>query len=193
MRPKRFIAPVSIVLVLATVVAAGCTDPAPSAVPDGAVVAGTTALAASDLPMQGWYRTAAPGALIPPGAGGAEERCSAQGLFTLRATLEGLSNHAGRFTAEISHCTAEPIPGPADMVEGRALFTAANGDQIACSYSGSQGVVDPATGAADFEVEARIEGGTGRFAEAAGQHTNTGIINYQTGELAGDFSGWITY
>ena len=177
----------------AVLVLAACQDKDLTNPTDSAVAVPTPASAEAVRPWEGSYVSTAPGVLIAPGAAGAEERCTAQGLFTLRTVLEGRATHVGHFTAETSNCTAFPIPGPVDIVDGRIVITAANGDQILSSYSGRQDVVDPATGAARFEVENVITGGTGRFADAAGWDDNSGSINFQTGLLAGQFEGRISY
>lgn len=181
------------ILPLAVLIMAGCEEDEPTVPTQLTVAAPAQARAGTMRPWEGSYVSAAPGVLIAPGDPDAEERCTARGLFTLRGVTEGHATHVGRFTAVSSNCTAFPIPGPVEIIDGRIVITAANGDQILSTYSGRQEAVDLGTGSAAFEVSNRIVGGTGRFADASGEDTNLGTINFQTGQLAGGFRGWISY
>jgi hypothetical protein len=76
---------------------------------------------------------------------------------------EGIATHLGRFT-EMGSAQLSPTDVPAVLrIEGWAIHTAANGDQLYEVFSGRLNLL---TGAATATVT--YVGGTGRFADARG-------------------------
>ena len=77
------------------------------------------------------------------------------GTVSLTATGAGEATHLGRFTREES-ITLDPATG---AVSGSITFTAADGSELYCSFSGNL-----AAGGGTYTWT----GGTGRFADASG-------------------------
>ena len=102
----------------------------------------------------------------------------------------GLISHLGKCQVYIDQMldfTAQP-----PTLQGTVIFTAANGDKLYATHSGTSGASDvpdilPYFGTFTFD------GGTGRFAKAVGSATYTGSANmtYLTGQFA--FTGTIAY
>lgn len=67
-------------------------------------------------------------------------------------------------------------------VTGSMTITAANGDQLYASVTGTA-VFRPGMLVADLDQFATIEGGTGRFEEASGSFTIVGTITRATGAV----------
>jgi hypothetical protein len=85
----------------------------------------------------------------------------------------GRATHLGQSTAHMQHFVTLDI----EVIDGRFILTAANGDQVCGSYAG-QGTptqVDPLL--IDFEGTFAIEGGTGRFAGATGGGRIFGLVD----------------
>ena len=105
----------------------------------------------------------------------------------------GHANHLGRITWQ-SHETVDVCSNPdGGVVVGQITLTAANGDVVSGTYE-TLANLDFAAGQVTALGEFQITGGTGRFANAAGE----GIIS-ATGSLAPPFGvlgamrGSITY
>lgn len=102
----------------------------------------------------------------------------------------GIASHLGRSTFEaISYVTVSPQPP--FTVTGTRTITAANGDQIFTTFSGtSTPVVNGMNGA---DLQETIIGGTGRFANASGNFTVKARNNFITSTFKADFEGYIKY
>jgi hypothetical protein len=84
-------------------------------------------------------------------------------------TGSGTATHLGSYT-EVGHVTFTGTSTPGVLsVNGWAHYTAANGDVLCASISGT---VNQGTGA--IQATATYTGGTGRFANASGSSTLTG-------------------
>ena len=84
-------------------------------------------------------------------------------------TGSGIAAHLGAYT-EVGNVTFAPTSTPGVLaVTGWAHYTAANGDQLYASISGT---VDTTTGV--IAATATYVGGTGRFANASGSSTLAG-------------------
>jgi hypothetical protein len=99
------------------------------------------------------------------------DACPPQPVQTL-TTSRGQVTHLGSATLTTSHCASSD---GTQALNGRATFTAANGDQVFATYTGH-------TVAASQELivqegEFAITGGTGRFAQASGRAPFTVYIN----------------
>jgi hypothetical protein len=124
-------------------------------------------------------------------AGPAVQRCGA-GALTLGFEIDGVASHLGRLTGFGSNCTELTLATSAVAVwDGLATFTAADGSTLSSASEGSQGA--PVAGVATFEIIHTITGGTGRFADAAGVWTVTGTIDFTTGIVRGQVTGWLSY
>ena len=127
------------------------------------------ALAGDDRPLKG-HADAVVTSAVP----------EADGLhLTLSAT--GNATHLGKFTRE------ENVVIHADgSISGTLVFIAANGDQLNADVDG--GFISPTTAVGTYT----FTGGTGRFANAAGTASFTGVTTDGI-HLAVEFAGSITY
>src|SRR5690606_33249714 len=103
---------------------------------------------------------------------------------------EGIASHLGKSSFEA--LTSVTIhPQPPFTVNGTRTITAANGDQIFTTFSGtSTPVVNGMNGA---DLQEIITGGTGRFANASGSFTTMARNNFFTSSFKADFNGYIKY
>ncbi len=121
----------------------------------------------------------------------AEPRCGTDAL-TLGFEIQGTAAQLGVLTGVGSNCTEPTLTTEAvDIWDGVALFTASDGSTLTSVGSGSQD--SPIAGRAAFTVTYSITGGTGRFAGASGEWIVTGIIDFTTGQLVGEMTGWLAY
>lgn len=91
----------------------------------------------------------------------------------------GWVSHLGRVTATNTHCT---FASDGVFSGGETTITAANGDDLFMTYSGSFVLDNPTNPTrSDIELTWQIVGGTGRFEHAKGTGTGTGF---------GLISGW---
>lgn len=93
------------------------------------------------------------------------------GLRTL-SDGSGNASHLGLMTMDSSHCTPNPPAGnpPGPILGGVGQFVAANGDMIEFTYHGTLRPLEPVEGATISGTSHHtITGGTGRFANAAGE------------------------
>ena len=113
---------------------------------------------------------------------------------SIRIDLAGTGNlaHLGQVQVTATNCTGGELEsGEADISQGSATFTAADGSTITVEYSGAQEAPDD--NVAEFTTTHTITGGTGRFANAAGTWTIAGTVDLSIGQLLGDVSGWLSY
>ena len=98
----------------------------------------------------------------------------------------GVGSHIGKFEyASVDDFSDFP------NVSGTATLTAANGDQIFTTFSGT--LTSLGGTVVDVVFENTITGGTGRFEGATGSFTNTGIANTATFSANTTFTGVISY
>ena len=161
------------------VVACGCSGPrldsptSPSAAPLGS--AQTQARAGNGLPLSGSFTRVTKAEPCPPPP-----------IFTINGTMEGNATHLGEFTAtSVDNVTATSGIGTWDI-------TAANGDHLFIETEGRENTFEPPN-ISHVTLDARIIGGTGRFAGASGQFTIQFVeaINFAacTGQAQGTFQG----
>jgi hypothetical protein len=102
----------------------------------------------------------------------------------------GIASHLGKSTFEaISYVTVSAQPP--FTVSGTRTITAANGDQLFTTFTGTSTPVVNGMNGADL-VET-ITGGTGRFANASGSYTVTARNNFITSSFKACFDGYIKY
>ena len=102
----------------------------------------------------------------------------------------GVASHLGRSTFEaISNVAVSPHPP--FVVSGTRIITAANGDQLFTTFTGtSTPVINGLNGA---DLQEIITGGTGRFVNATGNFTTIARNNFFTSTFTADFDGYIKY
>jgi len=126
-----------------------------------ALAAPTQALAGADVPLKGsdvGGFTVTPGGVCDPG------------WFQVDIVGSGTATHVGKYAYQAVEC----FDG-ARHYEGEFTLTAANGDTIVGTYRGE--VVSIVGSLGFYEHDAKIEGGTGRFAGASGSFHVSGIAN----------------
>lgn len=142
-----------------------------------------TVLAGNEPPMKGRFTIT----LDPDTA----PRCGANAL-TLGFDGVGIATHMGRITGVASNCTEFGLfTGAVPIYDGRATFTAADGSTITTAYEGGQGA--PTAGVAAVQTSHTVVSGTGRFEDAAGTWTLSGLIDFAAGSSTGTLSGWLSY
>lgn len=96
------------------------------------------------------------------------------------ADFSGNFTHIGKFQ------------GVVDLAASTAVWTAANGDTITNQTTSFVLVEEVTPGVFRYEQTLVITGGTGRFANATGSATATGLINVVTGAYDGKLTGTIS-
>jgi hypothetical protein len=117
---------------------------------------------------------------------------STPGVLVGAISGEGRAAHLGQVAVSSSELLDfVTAPGSLLIRDGRMVVVAANGDELRWSYEGG-GPAPGADGIAEFSGTFVVTGGTGRFADAAGEGTFHGV-----GSLAGgaslSYTGTITY
>jgi hypothetical protein len=74
---------------------------------------------------------------------------------------------------------------------GWRRWTAANGDELHLTHTGTSGLVAP--GMVGFVAQMTVVGGTGRFAGATGSARGTGVANLVARTASVTLDGWIKY
>jgi hypothetical protein len=97
----------------------------------------------------------------------------------------GNATHLGRLTVE-AQWDVNVLTGTA---VGTFTLTAANGDTLAGTATGTSVIVD---GVAYITETCMISGGTGRFAQANGTFVTARVLTLATGESTASFRGTIT-
>lgn len=120
-----------------------------------------------------------------------EQRCGPNAL-TVGFEGVGMATHLGRMTGTGSNCTqftlaSEEVP----IWDGLVTYVAADGSTLRTTYQGVQRA--PSGGRAEVETAETIVGGTGRFAQATGELTGSGVLDFATGLFTGRVTGWISY
>lgn len=102
----------------------------------------------------------------------------------------GIASHLGASTFEATaHVTV--TRNPPFAVTGTRTITAANGDQLFTTFTGTSTPVVKGMNGADLHET--IIGGTGRFSDATGSFTTTARNNFITSTFTADFDGVIKY
>ena len=108
-------------------------------------------------------------------------------LLSVNIDASGTASQLGRFTVEVPH-----VVNPQTRIAlGSYVFTAANGDTLTATFTG-QATLTATPGVLTIGEEARISGGTGRFAGASGSFTTQRVFNQMTGLTSGSFAGTIS-
>lgn len=107
-----------------------------------------------------------------------------------RVTGTGIASHMGASTFEAISNVTVAFPPPF-AVYGTRTITAANGDKIYTSFTGtSTPVVEGKNGA---DLQETITGGTGRFANASGTITTAARNDFSTSSFRAEMEGTIQY
>jgi hypothetical protein len=123
-------------------------------------------------------------------AGPADPRCGDD--LTLGFEIRGVAAHLGALTGTGSNCTEWSLATSAVAAwDGRATFVAADGSTLTTTSEGTQAA--PVAGLATFAITHTIRGGSGRFADATGVWTVTGVLDFTTGTVSGQVTGWLSY
>ena len=118
--------------------------------------------------------------------------CGGDGLL-IALEGDGTMTHLGKTTITATNCNFGDLTvESADIADGQATYTAADGSTIVTSYTGSNTQAG-ADGVSQFTTAHVVVSGTGRFAGASGEWTISGTVNIFTGELLGGVEGWIRY
>jgi len=115
----------------------------------------------------------------------------------LKVDVEGTgqASHLGRYTIRRQHCFNLAT---FTIEDGRFVQTAANGDELWGTYTGStEAVLEFAPDGSPLVIvlasPTQVTGGTGRFAHATGAGTTRGIFNVVTKVGTFTFDGEIAY
>jgi hypothetical protein len=119
----------------------------------------------------------------------------APGKLKVEVEGSGQATHLGQYTITRQHCFDIATAG---ISAGQFEQTAANGDKVTGTYSGS--VVNVLEFAEDgspvvvvIQSPWSITGGTGRFSDAEGEGMAIGVFNIVTKQGRFDMEGWISY
>ena len=100
-------------------------------------------------------------------------------------------------SCQLSHLGKTAFYGEQDInfaagtQSGWRRWTAANGDELHLTHTGTSGLVAP--GMVGFTAQMTIVGGTGRFAGATGSARGTGVANLAARSTSVTIEGWIKY
>lgn len=182
----------SLTLLATSLALAACSTPGPVAPTDALAgrASQSTTGAAPRRPISGTSVSVATLDFNPPAG-----RCPASYpvLVNIDDTLQ--LAHLGRTHVVQSHCIDFTPGGAPDFVATRATFTAANGDLLYATYTGTIEPIFPASGpptTASVAVQMTFSGGTGRFSDATGQLAGSGIQIF-FGSATIVYDGWIAY
>jgi len=103
------------------------------------------------------------------------------GTLPINGTGSGVASHFGKVDVYYSHCSYYLVDQTNfTYIDGYGITTAANGDQIFGTYSGS------ITGPDSFQDVVTITGGTGRFENISGSFIEYGEVAF-TSETTFDY------
>jgi hypothetical protein len=119
-------------------------------------------------------------------------RCSVPSSVLLGFEGTGQMSHLGRVTTTGSQCTQidQTDVNRGTFTDGRFTWTAANGDTLTTTHSGSYAIRG---GVSYIQGEEIVTGGTGRFAGASGTLDFTAEQVFPDGLLYLTYAGSITY
>lgn len=155
--------------VLALFALIGCDQSSPLAPSGESSAPQPNAEAASGPHMVPWKESYQASGTITAGA-----RCAAP-LLLVSLEGGGTATHVGKYTIVNSHCLNLSTGA---LTNGTFIKTAANGDQIFGTYSGSTTIIQPPAPIGIFGVTGTLSftGGTGRFAGVTGTASMNGSI-----------------
>jgi hypothetical protein len=133
----------------------------------------TQATRGTDLPFTGSFAAEENDVVTPPN-------------LLVDGTAEGTATHLGRYTATFTAV----VTLATGTATGTYVFTAANGDTLAATFTGVGVPAGP--GAADITETATVTGGTGRFATASGTFIIRRVLQQATGGSTGSIEGRIS-
>ena len=106
----------------------------------------------------------------------------------LEVTGTGRSTTLGNYSGVYRECF-DPATGA--VTGGTFTLTAANDDKVFGTFDGQAGPTDDPT-VVSYDDPGVITGGTGRFADAGGSITTSGLANLATGEYTGTITGSVS-
>ncbi len=132
----------------------------------------------SGVPFKASFETASRPLAFPP-------------ILRLETTGTGIGSHIGKATL-LAYPTINFTTPPPFAVRGTLVITAANGDEIFASFTGTRSVPN-ATGSFTINATYTITGGTGRFQNATGSFVgiSLGTVGIHTGTAS--YEGYISY
>lgn len=107
------------------------------------------------------------------------------GGMALEVTGTGQSTTLGNYSGHYRECF-DPATGA--VTGGTFTLTAANGDKVFGTFEGQARPTDDPT-VVSYDDPGVITGGTGRFANAGGSMTTSGLANLATGDYTGTITG----
>jgi hypothetical protein len=113
-------------------------------------------------------------------------------LIQLDCSLLHLGLTSGTSTQTITVTGQTPAGLLTAGLSSSPAYTAANGDQLLASFSGTA-TIDPSAGTVTFSGTETFDGGTGRFAEATGSAAVVGTASLITNTGSYETSGTLTY
>ncbi len=123
-------------------------------------------------------------------------------IVPLYTVGHGTGSHVGAITVETWDCVnVDPadVGGPGrEILDGRLLITAANGDQVEGTFEGDILAPTPDLTGLLFETDIEVAGGTGRFAGATGEALEAGVVfpdgpGIPTGSIESTMHGALAY
>ena len=141
-----------------------------------AIAAGTLASAASaehSVPFDGSY-----------------SGTSSRSGNTINVATTGQATHLGESSEAVTAVVTFSAT-PCGTVAGNGTATAANGDELFFSTSGT--ICPEGAGLFAISISRTITGGTGRFADASGDLTASGTVNLVAGTLSYTVAGSISF
>ncbi len=101
-------------------------------------------------------------------------------------TGTGTASQLGKYAYEATECFDGTL-----FYYGAFTMKAANGDTLVGNYSGTVGPTDDPN-VATYDQDARVTGGTGRFAAARGTFHVSGLANLKTGDYSQKLAGTVS-
>ncbi|MGI8496141.1 MAG: hypothetical protein ACR2OG_00955 [Gemmatimonadaceae bacterium] len=179
-----------LVFLMTALAGTACSDANPTGPLFSANARASASAGAQRLPIKGTSISVAVLDFNPPAG-----RCPASHpvLVTVRDVFQ--LSHLGRTLDVQSHCIEFGPGSDPNFVATTLTFTAANGDKLYGTYTGTIVPIIPASGPpteATVNVQITFSGGTGRFTGATGELTGAGIQVFFAAATI-NYDGWITY
>ena len=109
-------------------------------------------------------------------------------------TGTGYIAHLGEVDVTVVHCARMTSPTTGTAGPGTITLTAANGDQLFMTESATIEIaIGPSGPTSIIELEWEVTGGTGRFANATGSGTGSGLSLLALGTTSMSYVGTIAY
>ncbi|MBA2293097.1 MAG: hypothetical protein H0W15_11655 [Gemmatimonadales bacterium] len=113
-------------------------------------------------------------------------------LIQLDCNLRHLGRTTGTSTQTITFTGQTSTGQLTAVLTASPVYTAANGDMLNASFTGTA-IVDPAAGAVSFTGTETFSGGTGRFSDASGSVAVSGTASLITNSGSYITTGSLTY